>query len=398
MERLDVLIAGGGPAGLACGVLLARRGLKVVVCEQASYPVDKPCGEGIMPLGVRHLLELGVRFRECRPFSGIHYRFQGLEAVGSFREGDGLGVDRRELSRALLEVAQATPGLEVRPATRATPTRHAPGGIEVQAGSRAALTRLLVGSDGLNSRVRAWAGLEGPAASWKRWGARARFAVAPWSARVEVHWSHGMEAYVTPVSEGHVGVAFCWDRNLHGTVPGRGRLLVFLLDHFPELRDRLGPPVGTFAAVGPLQRKSLRPVGPGLALVGDASGYLDPITGEGISLALSQAAALERSVADPLLQSRGRVPDGALDVYERRHRVLVRPYHAVTGTVLRLTRHPWLARRVVNALSRDPAAFAVLLSANMGLARWPDLVRRLPLFLVHLCLGSAPGGQAASPS
>ncbi len=376
---VDVLIIGGGPAGLAAGIVCGSRGLRTVVCEKRSLPADKACGEGIMPTGLAYLERLGIKRHLRResyfPFEGIRYfSAKGKTARAVFREGAGWGIPRLELSRALLERAGELDCLEIRTEMRATPVQVDGRGenklLQVNVGKDCIRTRLLVGADGLNSTVRRWAGLEGSKGAQQRWGARQHFQIAPWSRDVEVYWNDDLEAYITPCGENLVGVAFLWDRKRHPHLPGGDRLIPALLKAFPALTERLtdAPAVDTALAAGPMERHTIRQLTDGVLLIGDAAGYLDALTGEGISLALAQALALDETVV-PILVESGRkeiLPRRDLLAYEQAYQAMIRPYYQVTHLALWLSHHPSLLEQAVTFLSRQPALFQSLLSANMG--------------------------------
>jgi flavin-dependent dehydrogenase len=374
-DRVDVLIVGAGPAGLSAGIVLAQHGLRTLVCEQQSFPVDKACGEGVMPTGLVHLERLGVKqhlaANAIHPFVGIRYHSpRGRVAAARFAEGPGWGIRRTNLSAALLRRAHELDHLEVREAARVERIERAAQHISVQIGGERILTRLLIGADGLNSRVRRWAGLERRLRSHQRWGVRQHFAIAPWSEYVEVHWADGVEAYVTPCGDEQVGIAFLWDRTRFDAIRGGAALFASLMQSFPKLRVRLdgAPACDTPRAIGPLHRSAASPVGDGVLLIGDAAGYLDAITGEGISLATAQALCLENTVV-PILRSRDSLP-GVRDLapYARAYRSIVTPYYQMTRLVLCLSRHATLAEAMIGLLARPSGLFQSMLSANMGLA------------------------------
>ena len=143
-----------------------------------------------------------------------------------------------------------------------------------------------------------------------------------------------------------------------------------LLANFPRLQERLQGvlPLDIPLAIGPLQRTALRPIAPGLILLGDAAGYLDALTGEGLSLAFAQALALEETVVPLLLASSRRkvlsLPD--LTAYRQAYQRTVRSYYWMTHLVLWLSHHPALAEQVIGLLGARPALFQSLLSLNMG--------------------------------
>ncbi|MGE0821910.1 MAG: NAD(P)/FAD-dependent oxidoreductase [Candidatus Binatia bacterium] len=376
-RRVDVVISGAGPAGLAAGIVFARQGVQTLVCDQRKLPIDKPCGEGVMPTGVADLKRLGVMQyvdpEQASPFTGICYVSpQGHTATANFAEGPGWGIRRTALSAALHRRAQDCPALAVLDGVQVKPVGYAADGLCVEIDKREFSCRLLVGADGLSSPVRRWAGLDGQPQTLRRYGVRQHFPLPPWNQYVEVHWTHGVEAYVTPCGPTQVGVSFLWDRARYHRIHGGSALIPSLMHAFPSLQRRLAgvKPCSAPRAIGPLYRTARAPVGDGVLLIGDAAGYLDAITGEGISLALAQALCLETRVV-PLLQDRAR-PRSRLSAHDLRgyanaYRAIVQPYYRMTSLVLFLSRHPQLATLGIRILGRQPAVFQRLLSANMGL-------------------------------
>ncbi|GHH85632.1 oxidoreductase [Streptomyces sulfonofaciens] len=330
---IDLLVAGGGPAGLATAIHAARAGLDVVVVEPRPGPVDKACGEGLMPSAVRALAELGVSV-PGHALRGIRYVDPHHRAEAPFRRGQGRGVRRTDLHAALAARA-AELGVEV-VAARVSGFSQDRDGVTA-AGVTA---RYLAAADGLHSPIRRSLGLGArPDGRAARYGLRRHFAVAPWTDCVEVHWSQHAEAYVTPVGPRLVGVA---------VLTGERAPFERQLAGFPELAARLPPSAVTDArGAGPLHQRVRTRVAGRTMLVGDAAGYVDALTGEGISLALAAAGHLVRCVRA------GRPED-----YERAWRRLSRRYRTLTGALLWLRRQPALAARIVPTAARYPAVFA----------------------------------------
>jgi len=323
----DLLIVGGGPGGLATALYARSQGLSVIVAEPRESPIDKACGEGLMPGGLAELASLGVD-PAGMPFHGIAYVSDRRRAQARFRSGPGRGVRRTTLHAALAARAKEQDAEWVR--TRVTSVEQDAHSVTA-AGVRA---RWLVAADGLHSAVRRAVGITATAGVPRRYGMRWHYRVPAWSEFVEVHWSRWGEAYVTPVEPDLVGVA----------ILSRGRPD---LAWFPHLAHRLrGAGRGRAHGCGPLRQVVSRRVAGRVLLVGDAAGYEDALTGEGISLAVKQAAA----AVDAIVKDAPSSYEAAWHRATRDYRLLTR------GLVLAST--PRAVRRaIVPACTLLPAVF-----------------------------------------
>jgi flavin-dependent dehydrogenase len=357
-----VAVVGGGPAGLAAAIACRRHGLGVTVIERGRAPIDKACGEGLLPEGVAALARLGVGLdgAGAMPIAGIRYLDRDVVADGRFRSGRALGIRRTRLHAALARRAEQA-GVDLRwntPAGR-------PGRDGVPTASGVVHADWVIAADGLHSPIRRAARLERPAPAGGRFGIRRHYAIAPWSDLVEVHWADGTEAYVTPVAPDEVGVALLFDaaRALgHGApLPRAGSPgpapFDRLLSLFPRLLARLeGAAIASSdRGSGPMQRRA-RAVSRGrLALFGDAAGSVDALTGEGMSLAFRLAQPLADAVAA-----------GDLSLYARAHARVVAGPHRLTRLLLFVEKRPGLRRQLIRALAARPDLFSDLLGMLTG--------------------------------
>jgi len=365
---IDLLVAGGGPAGAATAIRAALAGLEVIVVEPREVPQDKACGEGIAGSAVDYLQRLGVS-PAGRPFHGIRYLDAGHCVDARFRVGPGLGVRRTTLQESLHN-RLASLGVPVLRDRVSVITQ------DLTSVTAAGITaRYLAAADGLHSPIRRSLGLTGqphlgalrslgplarlgpaagearsriglptPAAVEVRRGLRRHYSVAPWSELVEVYWSPLGEAYVTPVADDLVGVAVLTSER--GSFDSH-------LAAFPALQRRLAGavPAGTVLGAGPLRQRVRGRVAGRVLLVGDAAGYVDALTGEGIAVALRTSAELVRCVErdDPA-------------AYEAAWRRVSWECRFLTGSLLWARNRSLLAPRIVPAAAALPGVFAAIVN------------------------------------
>ncbi|WP_213805575.1 NAD(P)/FAD-dependent oxidoreductase [Granulicella sp. dw_53] len=356
----DVFIAGGGPAGLACAIAAAQRGLTVEVADGMVPPIDKACGEGLMPDTLVALTRLGLDLRptESAIFRGIRFLTtdrsgRHLSTEATFPQGEGRGIRRILLHQLLLDRATAL-GVRLSWQTVVQGIESGQGSARsvVRTNRHTVRPRFIIGADGHQSLVRAWAGLERSTIRARRIGLRQHFSIDPTSVQrdfVEVHWSDYGQAYVTPVSPTEICIAFVADHKFPSIEEA--------LSHFPVLQQSLqaavpsGSPRGSIT----LSRKLHRVTDGNIALIGDASGSVDAVTGEGLGLCFRQALALGDALEA-----------GDLALYQRDHRALQRLPHFMARTLLLLDHSPRLRNRTLRAFQRRPPLFQQHLGVHVG--------------------------------
>ena len=343
-QSTDVLVIGGGPAGLAAAIAARQTGLKVTLVDGARPPIDKACGEGLMPQTVLALRELGVSIHpsEGRKFQGIRFIDGTTSVEARFPETAGLGVRRTVLHQKMVERAQES-GVSLLWNTLVTGLR--PDGAVV--GGRTMRARWIIGADGIRSRVRRWIGLASVSQKHVRFAHRRNYRVEPRTEFVEIFWRRKMQLYVTPLGNDEISVV------LISREPGTR--FEDALREYPEMAKRLNG-----AALSSAQRGAMtamysldRVYRENVVLTGDASGGVDAITGEGLGLSFRQAMALA-----------GALKTGGLEGYEVAHRRLARRPLLMSRVLLFLDRNPPFRKRIFGKFERDPALFARLLTLH----------------------------------
>jgi menaquinone-9 beta-reductase len=345
-----VCVAGGGPAGLAAAIALRRIGCAVTVVDCAAPPIDKACGEGLLPDSIAALRELGVELppETGFPFRGIRFSDGRSSARADFPSGVARGVRRTALHQALIDHAEQA---GVSTIWKAKHVRLAEGGLSVD--GRILEAALVVGADGQNSQIRRQAGLDRVSGEKRRYAFRRHYRSPPWTDYMELHWGTRAQVYVTPVASDQVCVAAI------------SRYAQVRLDHaleeIPEVQQRVANLECVSAEAGAMSlSRTLHSVcRDNVVLVGDASGSVDAITGEGMCLGFRQALALANAVqANELMK------------YERAHRKLTRRPRTMAALMLLLERSPGLQRGVLAALARHPGVFRSLVAIHVGALRF----------------------------
>jgi menaquinone-9 beta-reductase len=344
----DIFIVGGGPAGLATAILAAQRGLRVTVADHNGFPIDKACGEGLMPdtLTALKTLDIDLSHREAIPFRGICFReAESANSVeAEFGQSFGLGI-RRTVLHAKLAQRAAELGVALLWGSRVT--LNGDGRILCQ--GEPVRSKWVIGADGEASPFRKWAALDEARHERIRFAVRQHFQIPPWTDFVEVYWGRDCQITVAPISVEEVCVA------VTSRVPG----LRFgeALERVPALASRLRdlPGLGKLRGARAVSRRLRRVCSDRVALVGDASGSVDPLTGEGIGLGFMQAAALVEAITRNDLQA-----------YQAAHDRIGRAPRLMSRFVLTMDAHPNLRRKALSILACEPSLFSRLLQFNVG--------------------------------
>ncbi|HEY6393902.1 MAG TPA: NAD(P)/FAD-dependent oxidoreductase [Candidatus Binataceae bacterium] len=361
-EIWDLVVVGGGPAGLAVAIVAAEQGLSVVVIERRDFPPDKACGEGVLPPGVKALQRLGIADRfdhsTSYTFTGIRFIQEDGSTAESLMPSNGLGIRRTVLVEALARRAE-----EVGAVLR---HRCSVSGFEAKSSEAVVYTtegkvfgRLVVAADGLHSSLRKASGLDAAPSPRRRFALRQHYKIRPWTDFVEVYVDDKGEAVVTPVSDESVGINFVWEDG----VIEQPKIPV-LKSRFPALLARLGnaPPISSVKGAGPMARAATRRNSDRMVLVGDAAGFVDSISGDGLSIAFNSAVILGQHLPEILKRAATRE---SMQAYEREARRVYRGYWLVTNGLLMIARHPRARRTIINSLMRHPKIFRALMSGAM---------------------------------
>lgn len=346
MYDTDVFICGGGPAGLAAAIAARQQGFEVIVADCFKPPIDKACGEGMMPDSLAALAQLGITLdgAETGVFRGVRFIEDGKSVEAPFPQGVGRGI-RRTLLHDLLHCRAAALGVRFRWATQVLSIDK----DLVRTRSEQIRSRWIVGADGIQSRVRKWSGLEAGKRLSRRIGIRQHYKIRPWSDLMEIHWSSGGQAYVTPVDRNEICIVIVTKNRLNSVETA------FHL--FPELAARLDGIEHGSSERGALTAGHIyeRVTNGQVALVGDASGSVDAIAGEGLALSFLHAVALGHALKRE-----------DLNLYEVAHRKIRRVPNFMSQSMLLMDRFGMARRKSFSAFHRNPWLFERMLSIHIG--------------------------------
>jgi menaquinone-9 beta-reductase len=375
----DAIVVGAGPAGAATAILLAEQGFHVLVLDRAKFPRPKICGEYLSPEAGRLLDRLGVLKpveAAAMPLRGMRITApDGTELVGTYRSLDGwrpyvqhaMAIPRETLDALLVDRVRALPA-EVREAVRVTDVVIERGqviGVETRdADNRPRTFRapIVVGADGRASVVA------------QRLGCRSehrlrRMALATYVTGLvdcrdlgEIFVDPPDYAILNPVADGRVNMSVVVPLAHASRYSDRlEQFFAARVKQLPRLSRRVGGAerVAPVRAMGPLAYRVSPPAEGGVVLIGDAAGFYDPFTGEGIFTALRSAELAVEVVARALRS--GDTSARALAAYQQLRRRAFVGKERVTRALQVVIRRRTLANATAHLLARRPALLDTLM-------------------------------------
>lgn len=391
----DVIIVGAGPAGASLATRLGQAGLRVLLLDRARFPRDAVCGEALSPGAHALLVELGVaeavRAAGAHPYYGLRLvAADGQVAAARYPGGaHGLSLPRHTLDALLAERARGTPGVSLREGAQVVDVLRTPAGcsgVALADGTRLA-ARVVVAADGRRSRTRTAYFDEPPPPAARRFCFLTTFTGAAGEHGLGEHGPGEQGLGEDDLMEcGLAAPGLQYVRVCQG--PGRFALGL-VVDDATRLATQAGTPAGFARLVaslprlaaalaggvpGPLRGMALAPYGPprlvddGFLVLGDAAGYLDPITGEGMYRAMSGAAIAADVLAKALAAGEGPAPRAALAPYEAALRRQFDPVVRFVDAAVWLTTLPAAASGVfVRAMAALPVVAEAVVAVQGAL-------------------------------
>jgi flavin-dependent dehydrogenase len=388
----DVIVVGGGLAGATLALLLGRRGVRVSLFEQHRFPRDKPCAEGLMPMGVAVLDRLGIPgLQRGAKFTGIRHHGFGRSLNGRFPTtahvpGWGRAERRLHLDATLFTAARNTPGVTAHEDARVDDLIIESGRVRgITVDGQAQRAALVVAADGPRSILRRRLGLDRKVRGRPRLGLRRHYRLPVGQttsdmveSMVDIFVGDDHEIYVTPLPDGEISVAALAYRDVAGKNQSLGARDFFAraLEAHAPLRTLLDGATAISELGGrvPLVQGASRGVVPGFVLLGDAAAALDPITGGGMAQALLSAELLAaRLTQRPAGDASFNPSDDVLAAFDRDRAVIYREAAALSAIVLSLTGRPRVASLALRLMKRAPALHAHLIGAAAGAHTLADI-------------------------
>jgi menaquinone-9 beta-reductase len=364
VHTYDVLVAGAGPAGSVAATILARAGVRVLVLDRARFPRPKLCGDSVNPgaMAILGRLGLAAAVEGALPIGGMLVTSARVEVDGAYAGLDGRSISRQHLDAALVRAATAA-GAEIDEGVLVDgPLLDARGrvtGVRVKRDGRpgARHARLVIAADGRHSRIARALGLQRTARGPQRWAVGAYYeGVTGLRARGEMHVRAGYYIGVAPLPGGLANACVVTANRAWLADPAALLARVLRTDARLASRFAAARAVTAPACLGPLGVEAVAAGAEGLLLAGDAAGFIDPMTGDGLRFAFA-GAELAAAEALHALEHGGAGAHLRLAAARRR---------AFAGK--------WRFNRALRALVSSPAAVS---AAGLGAALAPALLRQV---------------------